>query len=164
MDRCLACHISRSKTDCDLCHKGRDRASRIDSPTFAVTHGPNWRSTHGMGDGATCTVCHKPGDCVECHGPGVPHGPDFVQVHTGYAAEKGARCSACHAASFCEGCHGTPMPHAKTFTAGHAKAAAAKPDLCRRCHADSDCRTCHIKHVHPGGAVGGVRPARGGGS
>jgi len=162
MDSCLACHVSEAQTDCDLCHEGRGTQNRIKSSTFAVTHGRAWRTTHGMGDVATCTVCHKSDDCVECHGSGVPHTGDFVKVHAAYAARKDARCTACHAASFCDSCHGTPMPHTRTFTAGHVKTAAADSALCKRCHADSDCTTCHTKHAHPGGAIGALRSTAGG--
>ena len=61
--------------------------TRVKSSAFAVTHGPKWKTTHGMGDAATCTVCHAADDCADCHGPGVPHEPKFVAVHSSYAAE-----------------------------------------------------------------------------
>ena len=162
MDRCLACHTSEAQTACDLCHEGRRTTSRIKSGTFAVTHGPQWRTTHGMGNAATCGVCHQDGDCVECHGPGLPHDASFFETHAEYSARSDAECESCHAKSFCYACHGTPMPHAARFTRGHARTAAAQPALCTRCHADSDCTTCHVMHVHPGGAIG-VVPTGGGG-
>jgi hypothetical protein len=162
MDRCLACHVNAKQTECDLCHQGRTSDTRVSTGSFAVTHGPQWRTTHGMGDPATCTVCHQAGDCVACHGPGLPHGALFVETHATFAADKKAECDGCHARTFCDGCHGTPMPHGAQFTAGHAKAAASQPAICKRCHADSDCTVCHEMHVHPGGAVGGVVPKRGG--
>ena len=163
MDQCLACHVSQGRTKCDLCHEGRDAASRIESPTFRVTHGAQWRTTHGMGDGSTCVVCHGTGDCVQCHGPGVPHGQDFVQLHPRDARRTDAKCDGCHDKSFCDSCHGTPMPHSKAFTKGHAKSAGSDPDLCKRCHAAEDCTVCHDKHVHPGGVIGGTVNTLGGG-
>lgn len=158
MDRCLVCHVTSAQTDCDLCHEGRSSAERVRSGTFAVTHGAQWRKTHGMGNPATCVVCHQRDACVGCHGPGLPHDARFVAVHAGYATSKDAKCSGCHERAFCDDCHGTPMPHPATFTSVHAKAAAAKPASCRRCHDESDCTTCHVKHIHPGGAVGGSLP------
>ena len=159
MDRCLVCHVTDAQTKCDLCHEGRTRERRALSGGFAVTHGPQWRSTHGMGDPATCSVCHDAGDCVRCHGPGLPHGAAFLETHAEVAAARGAKCASCHAESFCDACHRTPMPHPAQFTAGHARSAAEQPATCKRCHAESDCTTCHAKHVHPGGAVGGARPS-----
>jgi hypothetical protein len=162
MDGCLSCHIPEKQTACDLCHDGRRPASRIKSGTFAVIHGAQWRTTHGMGDSTTCVVCHQEDDCLECHGPGLPHGAHFIEVHADYSRKGGAKCSGCHATSFCDTCHGTPMPHTAQFTVSHAKTAKAQPAMCTRCHADPDCTTCHLKHVHPGGAIGGTS-TRGGG-
>lgn len=154
MDRCLACHVAEKKTACDLCHQGRGPRTRIAAGSFAITHGPQWKTTHGMGDPATCMVCHTPDKCIGCHGPGLPHGADFITTHPTFSKAAGAKCSGCHEQSFCDGCHGTPMPHTAEFTKGHAKLAAATPALCKRCHADSDCTECHTKHIHPGGSVG----------
>jgi len=163
MDRCLTCHASREQTACDLCHEGRDSSRRVKSGSFAVTHGPQWRATHGMSDAATCAVCHQEDDCVKCHGPGLPHEADFVDLHAEYSVQAGADCAGCHPASFCDACHGTSMPHTAQFTVNHPEMADAQSELCKRCHVESDCTTCHVKHVHPGGAVGGTS-AGGGGS
>ena len=51
-----------------------------------------------------------------------------------------------------------PVPKLAQFTRDHPKLAADKPALCARCHAESDCTECHVKHIHPGGAVGGKLP------
>lgn len=154
MDSCLGCHVPEKKTACDLCHEGRLPSGRITSGSFAVTHGPEWRSTHGMGDATTCMVCHTQDDCVGCHGAGLPHDADFFGKHGTYSIQAEAKCSGCHEESFCNDCHQIPMPHGDDFTQGHALDAAEQPALCERCHADSDCTTCHEKHVHPGGAIG----------
>jgi hypothetical protein len=161
MDRCLECHVTKAQTACNLCHEGRSTAERIVTGTFAVTHGPKWQETHGMGNPATCTVCHTSNDCASCHGSGVPHDSKFIEKHAAAAADKNAKCSTCHATTFCESCHGTPMPHGPTFIRDHAKSAAAQPQLCKRCHADSDCTRCHETHVHPGGAIGGRQKGSG---
>lgn len=153
MDRCIECHAKAANVACNLCHKGRHESDRVKSASFSVTHGPNWKATHGMGDVATCTVCHKPADCEKCHGPGVPHVAEFVKVHADLAKGAKARCSTCHAKSFCNDCHGTEMPHTSKFTRSHAAASRSDSALCERCHAESDCKGCHLKHVHPGGAI-----------
>jgi hypothetical protein len=162
MDVCLECHMASDNIECDLCHEGRDTAVRVKSSAFAVTHGPKWKSTHGMGDTATCTVCHTAGDCADCHGAGVPHEPKFVDVHASYAAQPNARCASCHKDAFCNSCHGTEMPHPAEFTPRHSTEAEKQPGLCTRCHAASDCTNCHLKHVHPGGASGKPVPPGGG--
>lgn len=118
-----------------------------------MTHGPEWKNTHGMGDAATCSVCHAAADCVECHGVGVPHEASFVDVHASYALQPKEQCSSCHKQTFCDACHRTAMPHPAGFTQQHPTAAKDKPELCERCHAESDCKNCHVKHSHPGGAV-----------
>jgi len=162
MDRCLGCHMESGNVQCDLCHQGRDATARIKSSTFAVTHGPKWRSTHGMGSIATCNVCHSSSDCADCHGVGVPHEPSFIDEHSSFAAHEDARCASCHADSFCDGCHGIQMPHPARFTPRHSTAAKRQPKSCTRCHAASDCTDCHEKHVHPGGAIGSAGSAGGG--
>jgi hypothetical protein len=162
MNRCLVCHVKNEQIKCDLCHEGRPAASRIKSGSFSITHGPQWRTTHGLGDAATCMVCHTSADCFTCHGPGVPHEAKFIESHSAAATDKAAKCNGCHAQTFCDGCHGLQMPHGPQFTRDHAKTAAKNPALCKRCHAGKDCTGCHDKHVHPGGSVGGVTPKRGG--
>ena len=163
MDGCLECHMKSDNVACDLCHEGRRDADRVKS-AFAVTHGAKWKSTHAMGNVATCTVCHSTDDCEGCHGAGVPHGANFVDVHSAYAVEADAQCATCHQEAFCTGCHGMQMPHPADFTPAHSslvkKQGTAK---CMRCHVEEDCDECHEMHVHPGGAVG-TSSSGGGGS
>ncbi len=154
MDTCLECHVSQSSVKCDLCHEGRATERRIKSGTFAVTHGPDWQKTHGMGNAATCTVCHTAATCDKCHGPGLPHDAKFIEKHAEFAVQPDAKCSGCHERSFCNDCHGTEMPHPAGFTKTHEKTSDADPAACKRCHSDDDCKTCHEMHVHPGGAIG----------
>jgi hypothetical protein len=161
MDACLECHLTQGSTGCDTCHVGEQDIARVKS-AFTVTHGPNWKTAHAMGDIATCAVCHSSGDCADCHGAGVPHEADFIDAHSTYASESAARCATCHESSFCSDCHGTKMPHPASFTEGHAQSAAADQALCERCHDEADCTECHLKHVHPGGAVGATTPSKGG--
>lgn len=162
MERCLECHVTKEQTACDLCHEGRRTTDRVNTGAFALTHGPQWRKTHGMGNPATCTVCHQSDDCARCHGDGVPHEPKFIDTHAEVSQRKNAKCGGCHAPTFCSTCHGIAMPHPAQFTREHAKAAKSKPLLCKRCHAGADCTGCHVKHIHPGGAAGGFQG--GGGS
>ena len=168
METCIACHASQgASTKCDTCHENKDRQQRVSTGVFAITHGKNWRKTHGMGNTATCSVCHTAAKCEKCHGVGLPHDKEFMARHGAIAGDPAAKCYTCHDTRFCADCHGLAMPHSKTFTRDHAARAKSDPKLCKRCHAGSDCTDCHVRHVHPGGAVGGLKkpaaPANGGG-
>jgi hypothetical protein len=154
MDLCLHCHGTDPKlSKCDLCHQGRTATARLTSGPWVVTHGPNWRQTHGMGDEFTCPTCHPKGYCDPCHGPGLPHGPDFRTVHPTFAVMQGAQCSTCHKPAFCVDCHGgLQMPHPKSFIETHKQIVTTGGSaVCDRCHSKSDCNTCHVMHIHPGG-------------
>lgn len=154
MDLCLECHVTKASVKCDLCHEGRATEKRIQSGVFAVTHGPDWQKTHGMGNMATCSVCHTAATCDKCHGPGLPHDAEFMRKHSSYATASSAKCTMCHKQSFCDDCHGMKMPHPAGFTKNHEKISNENPDACKKCHSDVDCTTCHEMHVHPGGAIG----------
>jgi len=167
METCLECHVSKASTKCDVCHVEKDREARVSTGVFAVTHGANWRTTHGMGNTATCSVCHTAAKCEKCHGVGLPHDKEFMSKHSALASDPAAKCYSCHDRRFCVDCHGTEMPHTREFTRNHIALAKSDPALCKRCHAEPDCTQCHVKHVHPGGAVGGIKqptaPPKGGG-
>jgi hypothetical protein len=151
MDPCYACHAAGGiSIECDTCHAGRLPNERTKTGAFAVTHGPDYLTTHGMGKMSSCAACHDATKCQSCHGVGVPHGPSFVQMHGDQAASAGAKCTGCHIEEFCSDCHTYPMPHPADFTPQHADITARDgQDGCLRCHAESDCVTCHVKHVHP---------------
>jgi hypothetical protein len=155
MNMCLDCHnTDRVRSDCGLCHAEKTQTDRISSGEWAITHGPNWKQTHGMGDLKTCAACHPNDFCVRCHGIPLPHNADFIRTHPTFALTNSTDCAVCHQQSFCNDCHGLPMPHPADFTPQHSvivkQQGAAK---CLRCHVQDDCDNCHAKHVHPGGAT-----------
>ncbi|MDZ4169185.1 MAG: hypothetical protein U1E26_05970 [Coriobacteriia bacterium] len=160
METCLQCHASDGSVACDLCHVGRSPENRIRTGVFAITHGPEWERTHGMGDSSTCAACHTAADCGTCHGPGLPHDGGFMKEHSTFSQDRKAKCESCHEPQFCDGCHGLSMPHPRRFVIAHGVEAEQNRTLCSRCHVDTDCSVCHVKHVHPGGAVN--LPAQGG--
>lgn len=151
MELCLDCHAAvQGPTGCDSCHRGRLAADRIKTGTFAVTHGPNYQTTHGLGRMTTCGPCHDESKCAGCHGAGVPHGGRFVQRHSDIALREDATCEACHTQEFCSNCHSIEMPHPPSFTPEHATIVKRDGDtLCKTCHAPEDCVRCHEMHVHP---------------
>lgn len=153
METCLSCHVDVGSVDCATCHVGRLAEDRITTGTFAITHGPQWKETHGMGDSSTCTACHTAAACQTCHGAGVPHEARFLSVHAEYAKDPEQLCIDCHDQRFCDDCHGLAMPHPNQFVRAHAQYAEQDEELCRRCHLQPDCTICHETHVHPGGAI-----------
>lgn len=151
MDMCFDCHgVGGATAECDACHSARLPRDRVKTGTFAVTHGPDYLKTHGMGQMSSCGACHPPAKCESCHGPGVPHAVDFVNKHAAEAKAKTAKCTGCHQKKFCDDCHQTSMPHTVEFKRGHGAivdASGEKP--CLRCHEKADCTSCHESHVHP---------------
>ena len=162
MNVCLDCHNSSTvRSDCTTCHAERSMSQRVSTGEWQVTHGPNWKQTHGMGDLDTCAACHPTNFCVRCHGISLPHGPDFIKLHPTLALTNRQDCTVCHQQSFCDNCHGLPMPHPAAFTPAHPTIVQKQGTaVCMRCHIQDDCTNCHIAHVHPGGAT--LPPSTGG--
>ena len=157
MDDCVRCHLARNTTvACDTCHADKSTAERLAAGPWQVTHGVNWRATHGMGDITVCAVCHPPSKCVQCHGIPLPHPVDFGRTHGTDAAKPESSCAQCHERkSFCDVCHGLEMPHPAGFLPGHSKVAKSRTDAaCLKCHVEQDCLDCHRKHTHPGNTQG----------
>ena len=160
MDDCVGCHLrGKATVDCDACHVERSSAERIARGPWQVTHGPNWRQTHAMGDLKLCVTCHPSSKCIQCHGVELPHPDDIGRTHGGLSKQPGAKCGDCHdRTGFCDACHGTPMPHAADFLSKHSKIARGREDVaCLLCHYQYDCETCHKKHTHPGNTQGTLR-------
>jgi predicted CXXCH cytochrome family protein len=162
MDLCLDCHLQKryfEVGDCSVCHADDEtvRAEQSDgtrsASTFSATHGPNWKTAHGMGDQAICRACHATDFCEPCHGPGVPHSEYFLSSHGAVATASDNKCTTCHTQTdYCDSCHGTPMPHSKQFKLDHAATVNADGEtMCLNCHVRDDCTACHTGHTHPGG-------------
>lgn len=157
MDQCLECHaVGEVRRDCSTCHEGRREGDRALKGAWAVTHGPDWQRTHGMGNLATCSACHADSLCAGCHGAGVPHGVNFLNDHGGVAQDPGADCTSCHQTQYCSDCHsGIEMPHPAEFIAQHSAIVERDGEAaCLNCHSRPDCDGCHVAHVHPGGSIG----------
>ncbi len=167
MDDCLECHHATSKniSGCDICHEqgGPDREREAVTP-WRVTHGSNWRQTHGMGRLENCSACHSEGYCVSCHGMPLPHEPGFLSDHGEMVISLGGRdkCLDCHTSAMCEGCHGgVEMPHPAAFLDRHSELVEeAGEEPCLRCHEESSCDGCHTRHTHPGLTEDQIRALR----
>lgn len=163
MDMCLGCHAvsAANLTTCETCHTQTDATTSAErgetrSP-WRVTHGPQWESTHGMGDLSTCGACHPAGYCERCHGGNVPHASGYLTLHgvDVMSREEGAElCYTCHADTGCFDCHGLEMPHPDGFLQDHSarieEEGDAYTDTCMRCHKQESCTGCHTEHAHPG--------------
>lgn len=155
MNQCLDCHATtKVRSACATCHAARPVQQRVATGEWAVTHGPNWKQTHGMGDLPTCASCHPDDFCARCHGIPLPHDASFIRTHPAAAQTNRDNCTVCHAQAFCDNCHGLEMPHPVTFTPIHSSIVKQRGTaVCYRCHVQDDCTNCHVKHVHPGGAA-----------
>ncbi|MDO9556441.1 MAG: hypothetical protein Q7J82_02505 [Coriobacteriia bacterium] len=159
MEDCIGCHRDENaSTNCDMCHAGKTTAQRLTRGSWAITHGPEWQTTHGMGDLRTCDACHDDKKCASCHGIKLPHPKDFGSTHPQAALEVPESCDTCHdRAAFCDACHGVPMPHPDDFLPKHSSLVTTTSDpTCIRCHKESDCNRCHVAHIHPGSTDGTI--------
>lgn len=154
MDDCMTCHSAsgREPEGCELCHaQERDRERLKRSSSWRITHGPDWATTHGMGDMGSCVSCHVPTYCARCHGVALPHPSGWAREHGKDLARRDrATCEVCHQRSWCTGCHGVEMPHAAGFIEVHGPAADEAGDTtCYRCHPKTACDDCHFRSSHP---------------
>lgn len=151
MEMCMGCHTGgKASSKCETCHLVTPTSNRTAAGARAVTHGPNWKAAHGMGDSNTCISCHEAKYCASCHKVPLPHEPRFLTDHGTEAESFRAACLVCHSESSCLLCHGLEMPHPKDFTKEHPKAIEPKGiDMCLKCHLVADCNGCHSAHVHP---------------
>lgn len=160
MDGCMSCHsgLAQEFKNCNSCHTERSGSERrLTSTSWAITHGPDWKRMHGMGDLNSCVSCHTSEMCGRCHGVSVPHPARFFNIHAAAALDPNQNCSSCHQNNFCMNCHGTVMPHPTGFIKTHSAEAKSVADpACLKCHAVQDCEGCHAAHVHPGGSIGTI--------
>lgn len=157
MEMCMGCHTGgKASSACKTCHLVTPTSNKNAVGARAVTHGANWKVTHGMGDSQSCVACHEPAFCAKCHRVPLPHNADFATTHGKVALVGKADCLVCHSESGCALCHGTEMPHPKGFAKEHSKTAESKgADACLKCHELAECDDCHAAHVHPFGPKGG---------
>lgn len=154
MEACVACHQEAGiDHDCDACHTGKSEHDRLAVGSWQVTHGANWRETHGMGSLQYCGTCHPDTYCVDCHGIPLPHAENWGSQHGIAAVEDRDGCETCHPGeTLCDSCHGMDMPHPDSFLQSHSSLADTVDDeRCSTCHLVDDCIECHENHVHPGG-------------
>jgi hypothetical protein len=151
MEDCYSCHGQTNEVvACDSCHAEREERQRIFDGPFRVTHGAEWESTHGMGEMRSCSACHTQDKCASCHGVGVPHSGNFLDLHAGFSTSPEARCTTCHREEFCSDCHAYPMPHTAEWVLGHGDLVEDDGEGgCLTCHEKADCTDCHESHVHP---------------
>ncbi len=161
MDDCMSCHSSSGEelSGCAMCHMpDADRERLKGTSTWRITHGPRWRTTHGMGDLKTCVSCHAPAYCARCHRLALPHPPSWPKQHGKAArAVETKTCVACHESTWCADCHGVEMPHRDGFLPAHGEDAHRLGETtCYRCHPEAGCVDCHLRSAHPD--VPGVEP------
>lgn len=151
MEACYRCHgVTNKVVACDSCHDRREEREIVSSGAFRVTHGDEWKATHGMGDMDSCQACHDSDKCGKCHGVGVPHTRNFLGTHATFSVDPKAKCMDCHVEKFCSDCHAYPMPHSVEFVMDHGPTVDKDGERkCLTCHVKNDCDQCHVDHVHP---------------
>jgi hypothetical protein len=151
MEKCLECHnLERASTQCDLCHiENVERERRVTKDVWRVTHGPAWRSLHGMGNLSSCSVCHSENYCAKCHKIALPHTEAWMANHGGIAKQVPDSCTQCHQQNLCKSCHQIEMPHPATFLPEHPKIEKQRGEaFCLKCHMKASCDLCHARHIH----------------
>ncbi len=153
MDKCALCHnYTKASAECEICHVQtvkRERAAYL-SP-WRITHGKNWRQTHGMGNLATCRICHSERYCMRCHDIELPHPDGWENAHGWVAVSRPDNCGTCHRKALCNSCHSMEMPHPGDFLQKHSAIVKKEgQEACAKCHMLVGCDECHRKHIHPG--------------
>jgi len=152
MDRCASCHnYAEGDVTCEKCHPKRVETEKLSNKgPWKITHGPDWRATHGMGDPKTCATCHDDNFCMSCHQSEVPHPQPWSYLHPKSAKQNVEGCYQCHKKELCMDCHRIEMPHPDGFLKKHMNAVAERGyDLCWRCHLPDNCIPCHYQGAHP---------------
>jgi hypothetical protein len=148
--RCASCHETDiASRDCGLCH---ETPTPVVPAAADFAHPAGWAAGHGAGDLITCSLCHQPSFCRECHGVDLPHRTSsFIYDHGNEARDPSACTDLCHSQKTCDTCHLIPMPHAADYLPAHSKEALLHGrDVCTSCHLETGCVTCHLRHIHPG--------------
>ena len=132
--------------DCDACHRGIERADRIDDAIVV--------------DMEECRTCHAQrsvaNDCDTCHSvinsdwAPPSHGRNWTERHGPVCRRTNPelvdQCSLCHEEQSCESCHMAfpPENHNAQFRLrGHAILARLDRDNCSTCHEQDSCLQCH---------------------
>jgi hypothetical protein len=151
---CTGCHDGKTAgIACTECHVGQPERATANLPGAEKTiHLTRRTQLHGMGDLATCVICHSRASCRDCHRVDLPHDMNtFPQLHGRQALKAPGACTdRCHRQEFCDSCHGLPMPHESGFLRQHQQATKRYGEpACLRCHVQADCESCHKAHRHP---------------
>jgi hypothetical protein len=154
MDQCLKCHNEKgADTECETCHVGEARLNQSSAKTpWRVSHGPDWRSNHGLLDMDLCQNCHTQQYCMRCHGVAdLPHSSGWLDTHGKAAKGQREACYVCHEQQSCASCHGLPMPHPDDWLPKHLDVVKSDGKKgCLNCHMERGCDDCHTTHLHPG--------------
>ncbi|HCG98435.1 MAG TPA: hypothetical protein DE036_01085 [Actinobacteria bacterium] len=151
MDSCSDCHnYYEGDVECEKCHPSNAETEKLSTRgPWKITHGPAWKSTHGMGDPKTCATCHDALFCMSCHNSEVPHPQPWSHLHPRSAKQNVQGCYQCHRKELCMDCHRIEMPHPDGFLRNHEFEVEERGyDLCWRCHSGNNCMPCHLSAAH----------------
>ena len=175
---CANCHTRES---CMACHRREERVAAVSQLPRRVRggapgvdlgamrprdHAPDFATRHGAaaaGGDATCSRCHVPSYCANCHDGAASssfHGVNFVERHSQSAYTQDLECASCHQPrAFCVACHqttglahrpgqrGAPLGRfhdaQPSWIFGHGGIARRAIETCAGCHQQRDCLQCH---------------------
>jgi len=157
LGKCLSCHNNATASGkCETCHVSGEESERLSrvNGAWQISHGKNWRKTHGMGNINICQVCHSKLYCSRCHEIELPHPMAWLTTHGKEVKNSEAAansCNQCHKGALCEGCHTMQMPHPNDFLEKHSNIIKRDgEDACYSCHLKEGCTRCHKYHTHRG--------------
>jgi hypothetical protein len=116
--------LGQSTKNCLDCHDARSEKLAFAS----FVHTPNWTQAHrqqASQNEATCSMCHQPSFCIECHGVGMELKPSIKSQNDTYRQ----------------------MPHRGDYLSRHRIDGRVDPTSCFRCHGNpKSARTCAPCH------------------
>ncbi len=176
MKTCTACHNHAQDFAVGRCTPCHVDLRKYEKPVAQYSHEANFLETHGRWARqsiSTCSSCHDPTMCSQCHTATTRPMPPSVQfpekvasefIHRGdwisrHAMEQSldpVSCTKCHGQGYCQSCHafqgvapggqGVRPIHPTGWLSVHGSAARANILSCAECHnqgAQSICVSCH---------------------
>ncbi|MCS7224584.1 MAG: cytochrome b N-terminal domain-containing protein [Armatimonadetes bacterium] len=157
---CTTCHAQQF---CTNCHQERARPLSHQSPDYLWKgsvasrkgRGKSGHAREALQKGsASCATCHQPFFCTNCHGLPLPHGKNFLSIHSKEGAQNPSLCQRCHGweDQECAQCHQRTRPrsHTPNYKKEHSRDPTLASGSCQVCHGKNACADCHrLPMPHP---------------
>jgi len=161
-NNCDSCHQDNQVTRetlnsfCLDCHK----AGFADEQGMLNVHRSDYRVTHPISaraDARSCSVCHEPSFCNDCHDDFAPEDLAFESHRRGWSdLDTGTGPHSIVDETQCDVCHTGSVLPTHEWSDSHAREARRSLPTCQACHPKADvCLECHsareglIVNPHP---------------